>query len=281
MNLARRAANRLGWIVRGRGLPIPASLADAGGPAATVPLDYQRHAVRLLATSDMERRWRARSCRKEPWTVAWLEESAREGSVVYDIGANVGTFALIAAKLCGRSGTVVAFEPGFSSYSHLCGNIVLNGCQATIIPVPLALGSASGLGRFAYRTLDPGQSRHEFSQGAWAPAEARAADRYLQPVLTMSLDEVVGTFRLPPPHHMKIDVDGGELEVLEGASGTLEAATLQSILLEVDHALTGPATALLDRRGFSLERRHERSRGEKASSHVWYGVFRRRRAASP
>ena len=87
----------------------------------------------------MERKWRARSCKKEPWTVAWIEESMSGGGVLYDVGANVGTFSLVAAKVCARRGTVVAFEPGFASYAHLCGNIVLNRCEAIIIPVPLAL----------------------------------------------------------------------------------------------------------------------------------------------
>ena len=137
---------------------VPEKLATlVDGDASVVPLDYAAHPIRLLATSPMERKWRARSCKKEPWTVAWIEESMRGGGVLYDVGANVGTFSLVAAKVCGRRGTVVAFEPGFASYAHLCGNIVLNRCEAIIIPVPLALAGSCGLGSFRYLSLDPGQ----------------------------------------------------------------------------------------------------------------------------
>jgi hypothetical protein len=67
---------------------VPERLATLGdGNTAVVPLDYAAHSVRLLATSPMERKWRARSCQKEPWTVAWIEESMGGGGVLYDVGA--------------------------------------------------------------------------------------------------------------------------------------------------------------------------------------------------
>jgi len=60
---------------------VPEKLATLGdGNTTVVPLDYAAHPVRLLATSPMERKWRARSCKKEPWTVAWIEESMSGGS---------------------------------------------------------------------------------------------------------------------------------------------------------------------------------------------------------
>ena len=209
--------DRLRRVFHSQRRDVPASLASLGDSSATVvELDYARHPVQLLATSSMERNWRARSCKKEPWTVEWIEESMNEGGVLYDVGANVGAFSLIAAKVCARRGTVVAFEPGFASYAHLCANIVLNRCEPIIIPVPLALGSASGLGRFRYLSLDPGQSRHDFQQNAWVADEAAATKRYLQPVLSMTLDSVIQTFALPQPNHLKIDVDGGEIDVSRG-----------------------------------------------------------------
>ena len=167
----------------------PERLATLGdGNTSVVSLDYDAHPVRLLATSPMERKWRARSCKKEPWTVAWIEETMSGGGVLYDVGANVGTFSLVAAKVCARRGTVVAFEPGFASYAHLCGNIVLNRCEPIIIPVPLALSGTCGLGSFRYLSVDPGQSRHDFRQDAWVADEADTPKRYLQPMLSMTLD---------------------------------------------------------------------------------------------
>ena len=273
---------RLRRFIRPGTTGVPAGLASLGGSSASVvPLDYARHPVRLLVTSPMERKWRARSCQKEPWTVTWIEESMNEGGVLYDVGANVGAFSLIAAKVCARRGTVVAFEPGFASYAHLCANIILNRCEPIIVPVPLALGSASGLGRFRYLTLDPGQSRHDFRQNAWVADEAATTKRYLQPVLTMTLDSVIQTFALPQPHHLKVDVDGGEIDVLHGAAETLRNPALRSILIEIDESQSEPVMTLLNGSGFALDRTHKGKHRKETASRVWYGIFRRPAAPSP
>ena len=77
---------------------------------AVVRLDFPDCDIWIRAESPAEKNWRARSCAKEPWTVDWLRGNVRPDEVLYDIGANVGTFALVAAKhLRAR---VVAFEPG-------------------------------------------------------------------------------------------------------------------------------------------------------------------------
>jgi FkbM family methyltransferase len=238
------------------------------GEVSTVALDYPRHDIRLLASSRMEREWRARSCAKEPWTVAWLEASMPEGGVLYDIGANTGAFSLVAAKIGGPGTTVVAFEPGYASFARLCENIVLNGCQDVIFPVPLALGEATGVATLRYNTLHPGQSRHRFVEHAWMRA---GADN--QPILAISLDALVEQFSLPPPRHVKLDVDGAELSVLRGAARTLVSPGLASILIEIDDSLSGAVTALLEASGFRLDERHKREQGE--ATRVWYGVFRR------
>lgn len=256
---------------------VPEKLATLGdGNTTVVPLDYAAHPVRLLASSPMEQKWRAKSCKKEPWTVAWIEETMNTGGVLYDVGANVGTFSLVAAKVCGRRGTVVAFEPGFASYSHLCGNIVLNRCEAIIIPVPLAVAGTCGLGSFRYLSLDPGQSRHDFKQEGWDANEADTPKRYVQPILSMTLDSAISTFSLPAPNYLKVDVDGGEIDVLQGATQTLSNPSLRSILIEIDESQTDAVMKILDGSGFALARTHKGKHGKDAATRVWYGVFQRK-----
>jgi FkbM family methyltransferase len=270
-------AKRLRQFMGPVGEDVPEKLASlADGNASVVPLDYAAHPVRLLATSPMERKWRAKSCKKEPWTVAWIEETMNGGGVLYDVGANVGTFSLVAAKVCGRRGTVVAFEPGFASYAHLCGNIVLNRCEAIIVPVPLAVAGTNGLGSFRYLSLDPGQSRHDFKQNAWDADEADTPKRYIQPVLSMTLDSAISTFSLPAPNYLKVDVDGGEIDVLRGATETLANPALRSILIEIDESQTDTVMKILDGSGFALARTHKGKHGKEAATRVWYGVFQRK-----
>ena len=171
--------------------------------------------MRLLATSSMERKWRAQSCKKEPWTVAWIEESMSAGGVLYDVGANVGAFSLIAAKVCARRGTVVAFEPGFASYAHLCANIVLNRCESIIVPLPVALGSTNGLAAFVSH---PGSRPEPASipSAGLGRRGGRYEKRALQPVLSMTLDSMIQTFGLPQPHHLKLTWMAVRSTCLEG-----------------------------------------------------------------
>src|SRR6185503_20835907 len=88
---------RLAWRGRPSRPDHAAAVADVSS-ASVVRLDFAPSEILLYVTGEPERRWRAKSCAKEPWTVEWLLQDVRRGDVLYDIGANVGTFSLIAAK---------------------------------------------------------------------------------------------------------------------------------------------------------------------------------------
>jgi FkbM family methyltransferase len=251
---------------------VPAS-ADARVAAAddVARLDFPECEIWIRASSPMERTWRARSCAKEPWTVQWLRDNVTRGEVLYDIGANVGTFSLVAARHC--QARVIAFEPGYSSFARLCDNIQLNGCQHMIVPVPIPLTNDNGIFGFKYRSVDPGQSRHKLKPNVWRFRGATpAAARYEQPMLAMSLDDIVATFHLPEPHHLKIDVDGVEDRVLMGAGRTLKSSTLRSVLIEADQTKWSAIAGLLEDAGLILRTRFDR---EKADAPA-YGLFVRR-----
>ena len=230
------------------------SWETSGGEPAPVRLDYPDHDIWLRATSATERRWRARACAKEPWTVRWIQEHVHRGDVFYDIGANVGAFSLIAAV--GRGATVVAFEPGYATFARLCENIQLNACGPAIVPVPLPLSDATGLLSFTYRSLEPGQSRHALGE---KPGEAAAATPYAQPVCATTLDRAVLDFDLPAPHHLKIDVDGSELRVLKGAKTVLQGPSLRTILIESGSDVWEALAVTLQTSGFALRMRHDRT----------------------
>src|SRR5688572_33394516 len=57
---------------------------DTDDDLAPVRLDFPGTDIWLRATSMPERRWRAKSCAKEPFTVQWLEDYVRKGDVLYD-----------------------------------------------------------------------------------------------------------------------------------------------------------------------------------------------------
>jgi FkbM family methyltransferase len=238
-------------------------------------LEYPRQEIWLQVTSDEERRYRVRNPDKEPWTIDWLRTYVRRDDVLYDIGANVGVFSLIAAlEMHAR---VFAFEPGFANYARLCENIHLNGCAKTITPLPWLLANKPGVFPFEYRSLSPGQSRHVMldGNGSVAAAEAEAGLIYVQPMTGVSLDRAIDLFSLPTPNHIKLDVDGAEALVLEGAEGVLCAQELRSILVEANADTGREVTSRLLRAGLQLAKTHTR---EKPGA-PWYGVFERAPAA--
>jgi FkbM family methyltransferase len=234
-------------------------------PAHIGRLDYAGAEILVGVTSRAEILSRLRPAAKEPWTVRWLEENLRNEDVVYDVGANVGAYSLIAAAL-ERDVRVIAIEPGYANYAALCDNVVLNGRQEAVIPIPAVLAERTGLRTLSYSDVAAGAAGHVVGSGGEAA--------FRQPVLGYRLDDLVGQFELPPPTLVKVDVDGGEAAVLAGAPATLARPELRSVLLEVDRERTGDVLPLLEAAGFVLAERIEERDGRPLHD-VWYGVFGR------
>jgi FkbM family methyltransferase len=209
------------------------------------PLDHDTLALVLEVATETER-GRLLACRKEPETVAWLERHRAADMVLYDVGANVGAYSLIAAELGGPAARVVAVEPGATTYPRLVRNIAANRLEGRVVALPVALGARTGLTEFGYSSLEPGAAEHP---GVGAPAAVRL------PVLCYRLDDLVHEFGLPRPTLLKIDVDGAEVEILRGAGGVLAPPGLRSVLVEVREGSpeADAVRATLEGHGFALE----------------------------
>jgi FkbM family methyltransferase len=131
---------------------------------------------------------------------------ARPGQVVFDIGASVGFYTLLAARCVGPSGRVVACEPDPANLRYLEAHVKRNGLAHVQI-LPCALSDRSGRARFASAS---GSGRGHLDENGALEVEV------------CRLDDVAAE-RALPPHHLKIDVEGAELEVLLGAEQTLRA----------------------------------------------------------
>jgi FkbM family methyltransferase len=198
---------------------------DADPPI--VALEYADADIRLLASSKSASK-RRMTPQKEPFTVEWLH-SLPAGEVLYDIGANVGAHSLVATRRPQGPMRVVAFEPGASTFAVLCSNIVLNDAAELITPLCVPLGDRTELGRFGYSDLTAGAALH-----AGGGDEIAREVVYWQPVLMYALDDLVERFGLPRPEHLKLDVDGAELNVLHGAGDVLSDPRLRSMLVELN-----------------------------------------------
>jgi FkbM family methyltransferase len=234
-------------------------------------LKYKPVEVHLHVGSEFESR-RLRACRKEPWTAAWIQESLEPGDTLYDIGANVGPFALVAAKL-GRPGVrVVAVEAGATSFASLCRNIGRNAVTENVIPLPISLGDHTELSVFNYSDLTAGAAIHSLA-GDSPYVEYEPV--YRQPVLAFALDDLLERFDLPRPTHVKLDTDGSELQILQGASNAL-FSDVRSLMVEMEEGDADRIVALVGDAGFELVERNRRRRGDVEVTTHSYGRFVKR-----
>jgi FkbM family methyltransferase len=246
-----RALVRAGvWVVHL--LPTKLWIRIREESAIVRPMDYKLP-IHICVDSWIENEVRLRSCEKEPGTVEWIEKWFRPGDVFYDIGANVGPYSLVAFRFVGGSIKIYAFEPGFMSFPQLCRNVYLNKGNEAIIPLQVALSDRTSLTAFHYQNLSFGGALHALGD----PIDHRGNQFhpvFTIPTLTYRLDDFVRKFGLLLPNHIKIDVDGNELQILRGAGDILRRQELRSILLEVNEERkdAGDMVKLLEASGFVL-----------------------------
>jgi len=221
----------LGQVIKA--LPGSSLVTLKSGIKVVRKMDYLRQPIFLDVDSDFEYRVRLHSCKKEPDTVEWIETFIMEGEVLYDIGANSGVYSLIASKFFGGKVQVYAFEPAFLNFSQLCKNLVLNACQDSVVPLPIALSDTTSIANFNLQNFVPGGAIHSLgeamdSEGNYFTPIARQA------VLSYRVDDLIGQFNLRLPNHVKIDVDGNEFSILKGMEETLNGHSIKSVLLELN-----------------------------------------------
>lgn len=180
------------------------------GRPATVILDPWDVRIRLPA------RWRGVSKliyafreRYEP-ELRVLAPHLPSGGVMIDIGANIGIYTLVAARLVGPYGRVLAFEPAAEAHETLMANLEANSFT-NVLAWRLALTDAIGTARLSH---EPDASRNAILTGP------PGTDDY-EEVETGTLDAIDARERLPRVDLIKVDVEGAEELALRGAAGVL------------------------------------------------------------
>ncbi|HEY2407162.1 MAG TPA: FkbM family methyltransferase [Polyangiaceae bacterium] len=143
-----------------------------------------------------------------------IAAALQKGGVYYDVGANVGFFAVLAAHLLGSSGRVVCFEPMPDNVAHIERNARLNGFENRVSVRREALSNENTTATFL--------TSHEPTWGKLASVgKVPGRPSGDTQVSVARLDDLVEAQRLPVPDFMKIDIEGAEVGMLEGARETL------------------------------------------------------------
>jgi FkbM family methyltransferase len=153
----------------------------------------------------------------EPGVQEALTRDLRPGARFWDVGAHCGFFTSLASRLVGPQGEVVSFEPCDENRGRLTETVRLNDA-ANVRIVPWALGASSGTA----------QMRVGETSTTWSTIAGERTNGQAVEVPQRTLDECAR--ELEPPDLVKIDVEGAELEVLEGAQELIESSAPKLII---------------------------------------------------
>ena len=202
-------------------------------------LDVSGRKVRYVTTARGSQKRARTLVSKEPLTPVWIE-TFKPDEVYVDIGANVGMYAIYAGVVGAR---VFAFEPEALNYAELNKNIFVNDLHGRVTAYCMAISDKLDVSVLHLSAFSFAGSHHDFGENRWDSDRViggRHRERDTRPqqgCVSFSLDDLVARQVVPVPNHIKIDVDGFEYKVIDGAADTLQRPELKTILLEVDFAI--------------------------------------------
>lgn len=151
-----------------------------------------------------------------------IREEIHEGDIVIDVGANIGYYTLIFAQLVGSSGKVFAFEPESKNFEILKKNIEINNYQ-NIVAEQKIVSDKSGIVKLfiAEHGIVGHRINQQKSSQKFIEVESIILDNYIK---KLNLDNKI--------NFIKIDVEGSEPKVLEGAKEIMQKSNQLKIFTE-------------------------------------------------
>jgi FkbM family methyltransferase len=232
-------------------------------------LDDNPHLVTTIQVRDLPiHYWTPNSrllidCRKipmvEPDLLDWID-TMPSNAVFYDVGASNGPFSTYAAL---KNLQVVAFEPEAQNFAVLEMNHYLNRekIQHPILPLNIALSDEAGVGKMYCRNYVAGYHMKMLDAPLRRMEDQQFEPSHIQPVLKNRLDDLIDCYALPVPQYMKVDVDGAEAKLLQGARKTLAHPDFKELFIEVvypeDEAKGKPVISLIEGLGFEVVDRQQ------------------------
>jgi FkbM family methyltransferase len=175
----------------------------------------------------------------EPEVQKALAMLMKAGDVFFDIGANVGFYTILGARLVGPSGKVVAFEPFPDSAATAQKNAGLNGFSNVNV-IKKAVSNKSGNANLIL------SAEATMAKLEGIPFESKSTGSIA--VELVSIDEFLTSPGTVPPTLVKIDVEGAEIEVLQGMSGTV--SKYAPLILCENHGRNADVSRLLEEYGY-------------------------------
>ncbi len=169
-----------------------------------------------------------------------------------DVGANIGYFSLLAAKLVGNAGKVIAVEAHPRNFEILSAAVQRNELEQ-VVPVNIGLSDENG----SAQVIMADQNQFPNRTASMVPQPGLSGPT----VPVRRFDDCISDWNIDVVDLLKLDVDGFETKVVRGAAESLNSGRVKNVIVELDdHWLSASGssaeelTALLHAAGFSIAR---------------------------
>lgn len=273
---AKRALSRMmrslaAWLVRLLSANSRAHLLEELSEEMIFTAPTANGKIRFYAPSSLLRSRASNLLLKEADTIRWIDGFPSD-AVFWDIGANVGVYSLYAAQT--KNITTLAFEPSAENFHVLARNIHLNSLSDRVAAYCIAFSDRTKLGVLNLSASGLGISMNQFGAPGEKSPYAENGRAMMHGMIGMSIDNFIALFAPPFPNYLKLDVDGLEMSILQGAHKTLSNPQLRSVMVELSLTNKGEnkeALQLLGGCGWQLASRGESqgSNNEQGANHFF------------
>jgi FkbM family methyltransferase len=203
----------------------------------------------------------------EPETTRWINEF-EEGATLLDIGANVGIFTVYAAVI--KKAKVYSFEPSSQNFFLLNRNILANNLSDMVTPFPIALSNENKIDFLYLSSLEIGDSGNSAGEDTNFLLQERTSGlRHGTAIAT--IDRLIEDGLIESPDHIKIDVDGIEPKILQGATNLLASGKVKSLLVELTDQLPQHIEAIQLLGSFGYQSLPEETEKNRVKDPQWHG----------
>jgi FkbM family methyltransferase len=271
--LVSGAARRIGaWPMKAIGMHLRADFLERLTEETVSVITIPGNQIRFYTPSPLLMSRAASVLFKETDTIQWID-GFDGGTVFWDIGANVGVYSLYAAIQ--KSVSVLAFEPSAANFHVLSRNINLNKVGDRATAYCIAFSGRTRLGILNMESPSMGAAISQFGQsGEMSRYWERQTGAATHGMIGFTIDSFIAQFDPPFPNYLKLDVDGLEPPILEGARMTLRDTRLRSLLVELSTSRESEcrnALLLLEEAGFRFVSRGatQGTQTESAANHLF------------
>jgi FkbM family methyltransferase len=169
--------------------------------------------------------------KKEPEVRRYINEYLNNSDIHFDIGANIGVFSVYAAKRHSNL-KVYCFEPEYSNLNALKNNITKNNLTDQVKIFGVGIGNFVGFSELHIQDMTTGSAAHTESKDKITTTDEGYPVIWTEGIISVTIDYICEQLGVVP-NTLKIDTDGNEDKILDGAKNTLNNDLLKSLVIEI------------------------------------------------